>query len=171
MAKKSKAVVEEITEAQLEQKLSEYATAHNELKRVEGELNHKITTLRDKYQNKVESLKEESDDLFTVIQFWVERNREQFEKKRSKELLHGKIGLRIGTPKLKTKKGFTWASVLVLVKSLSPNLIRVKEEIDKESIISKHKDEEFKAIISSIGVEVVQDESFFIELKEEDIIS
>lgn len=170
MAKKSKVVIEEITETELEQKLSEYANLQNTLRQIEGELNQKITNLRDKYQDKVETLKAQSDDIFTVIQVWAERNRALFEKKRSKELHHGKIGFRTGTPKAKTKKGFTWASVLELAREFAPAFVRTKDEVDKESLIAKREEAEVAAILPRLGVEIVQDESFFIDLKEEEII-
>ena len=176
MAKRAKVIaIKEISEEELQGKLSEYANIFNALEKEEADMNQKITAIRDECQPKVAKLKADLAEAMEVMHFWAEKNKPLFDKKRSMDLHHGLIGFRTGTPKLKAKKGFTWVMVLDLAKKLYPQLssklIRVNEEMDKEFILSKHKDEEYKDVISNLYIEVVQDENFFISLKKEDIIS
>lgn len=51
-------------------------------------------------------------------------------------MAHGVIGFRTGTPKLKTLKGFTWASALQLVKEFLPGYVRQTEEIAKDKLLA-----------------------------------
>jgi phage host-nuclease inhibitor protein Gam len=163
--------IEEISEQELETKLSEYATKFNELETLETTLNSKITELRDKYQHKITEAKDSLDRTLKVIHFWAEKNKDRFDKKRSMDMHHGQIGFRTGTPKLKTGKGFTWASITVLLLDLAPQFIRVKNECEKDLLLAKREDEETQTLMKKVGIEVVQDESFFINLKKEHIIS
>lgn len=83
-------------------------------------------------------------------------------------LLHDTIGFRSGNPKLKSAKGFTWKSILELVKDRMHNYIRTKEEVAKDKILADKDNKDIKQLITQCGIEIVQEESFYIEPKEED---
>lgn len=95
-------------------------------------------------------------------QLWAEANPDQFARRKSLELTHGKIGFRTGTPKLKTIARWTWAKVLTAIRGFvwAQPYIRVIEEVDKEKIIA---DKPSADQLASIGVKIVQEESFFVE--------
>jgi hypothetical protein len=88
------------------------------------------------------------------------------------------IGFRTGTPKLKTLKGFTWASALQLVKEFLPGYVRKTEEVAKDKLLAdrdmevKVKDGEGEVKLSHemarCGIQVVQDETFYVEPKKEE---
>ena len=81
------------------------------------------------------------------------------------------VGFRFGPPTLKPlSKTFTWERILCLVRAKFPGFIRIKEEVDKEQIVSASKapgtglpplldDTALKAL----GLKVVQAEKFFLE--------
>ena len=103
---------------------------------------------------------------------------------------HGTIGFRTGTPKLKTLKGFTWASALQLVKRFLPSYVRQAEEIAKDKLLADRDIEleplplhdlspaevsssagvrSMRSVLSECGIEVVQDETFYVEAKKEEL--
>lgn len=83
------------------------------------------------------------------------------------ESAHGVFGFRIGTPKLKNLKGFTWAAVTNLCKEYLPSYIRTSEELDKQGLLADRDNEDVAGMFPKIGVQVVQEESFFVEPKKE----
>ena len=95
-------------------------------------------------------------------------------------MAQGTIGFRTGTPKLKTLKGFTWESALNLVREFLPDYIRKKEEINKDKLLTD-RDIEYASVgkgeavaqpmgslMAKCGIQVVQDEAFYVEPKTED---
>lgn len=85
-------------------------------------------------------------------------------------MTHGVIGFRTGTPKLKTLKGFTWASALQLVKEFLPSYLRQTEEIAKDKLLADRDVENIVPQMNKCGIQVVQDETFYVEPKKEDAV-
>ncbi len=69
--------------------------------------------------------------------------------------------------KLKNLKGFTWASVTNLVKEFLPDYIRTTEELAKDKLLADREVPEVAKLFPKIGIQVVQDESFYVEPKKE----
>ena len=97
----------------------------------------------------------------------VENKEELFARKKSVESAHGVFGFRTGTPKLKNLKGFTWAAVTNLCKELLPSYIRTSEELAKDKLLADRELPEVAEYFPKIGVQVVQDETFYVEPKKE----
>ena len=68
---------------------------------------------------------------------------------------------------LLSRKGFTWAAVTNLAKELLPQYIRTTEELDKQSLLADRDKEDVAEMMPRIGVQVVQEETFFVEPKKE----
>lgn len=85
-------------------------------------------------------------------------------------MVHGTIGFRTGTPKLKTLKGFTWASALTLVKEFLPGYIRQAEEIAKDKLLADRDYKNMPEQMAKCGIQVAQDEIFFVEPKREEVV-
>ncbi len=171
MAKKreKKVVLTNITSEQMETAMAQYATADAEVAKINAAMDVQFTAIRDKYANKLAQLSCDKDSAFEVVQAYATENRETlFSKKKSLETSHGVVGFRTGTPKLKTRKGFTWSAVLELVKTVAPSFVRTSEEVAKDRLLADRDSDEVKALMPRIGVEVVQDETFYIELKKEE---
>ena len=90
-----------------------------------------------------------------------------FTKRRSLETTHGIIGFRTGNPKLKNRRGFTWAAVLELVKTFLPKYIRQTEEIARDKMLADRDEEGMEELFAKCGVYVDQDEAFYVEPKKE----
>ena len=127
--------------------------------------------IREKYANKLAELEGEKEKAFDTLQAYATENQaELFTKKKSLEMAHGVIGFRTGTPKLKTLKGFTWASALQLVKEFLPGYLRQTEEIAKDKLLADRDVEDMVPQMNKCGIQVVQDETFYVEPKKEDAV-
>ena len=91
-----------------------------------------------------------------------------FLQKKSMETAHGVLGFRTGTPKLKTRKGFTWAAVLELLKEFNPAYVRTSEEVAKDKLLADRENEDMPELMQKVGIKVEQDETFFVEPKKEE---
>ena len=124
--------------------------------------------LTEKYADQLAELNETKDRTFEVMQTYATENKDTlFSKKKSLESAHGIIGFRTGNPKLKNRKGFTWAAVTNLCKEFLPQYIRTTEELAKDKLLADRDVPEVAEQFANIGVEVVQDESFYVEPKKE----
>lgn len=125
-----------------------------------------VTAARARYETTLANTEARIDSLTEQVRDWALANPEEFGKKKSLEMTHGVIGFRTGMPKLKTLSGFTFARVLHQLRSVKwgAAFIRVKEEADKESLISAFTSKNISASeLREIGVRVDQEESFFVE--------
>ncbi len=125
-----------------------------------------VTAARARYEVTLANTEARIDSLTEQVRDWALSNPEEFGKKKSIEMTHGVIGFRTGMPKLKTLSGFTFARVLEALKGLSwgSAFTRVKEEVDKEGILSAFASENISlGELREIGVRVDQEESFFVD--------
>jgi len=172
MAKKreKKTVYTGITSEQMEQAFADYAKADARQQKITAEMDIWMSKIREKWQDELTKLAETKDNAFDILQAYALENRDElFSKRKSMETTHGTLGFRTGTPTLKTRKGFTWASVLELLKEFLPNYVRTKEEPAKDKLLADREDEEVAALFPKVGVTVVQEETFFVEPKKEDL--
>lgn len=172
MAKKreKKTVYSGITSEQMEQAFADYAKADARQQKITAEMDIQMAKIREKWQDELQKLTETKDNAFDVLQAYALENRDElFSKRKSLETTHGTLGFRTGTPALKTLKGFTWESVKNLLKEFLPGYVRIKEEADKEKLLTDRENEKVAALFPKVGVKVTQDEAFFVELKKEDL--
>lgn len=170
MVKRTKKVIHSgITPEQMETAFAEYAAADARLAKINATMDEQFTRIREKYADAVARLTDAKDKNFEIVQaFAVENRDELFAKKKSMEGAHGTFGFRTGTPKLKTLRGFTWASALNLIKAFLPGYVRTSEEPAKDKLLADRELPEVAGNLKKCGIEVVQDETFFIELKKEE---
>jgi phage host-nuclease inhibitor protein Gam len=132
------------------------------------ELDLAITTLRARYEESLGQIDQQLAEKTECGRAWAEANPADFKGLKSLELTHGTIGFRTGQPQLKPRKGWTWTKILFAVKMrLGTKWVRTKEEVNREQIIA---DRNLIApeTMTSIGCEIVQEESFFIDPKIEE---
>lgn len=167
--REKKTVYSGITSEQMEQAFADYAKADARQQKIIAEMDIQMAKIREKWQDELAKLAETKDNAFDVLQAYAMENRDElFSKRKSLETTHGIIGFRTGTPTLKTRKGFTWASVLEMLKEFLPNYVRTKEEPAKDKLLADREDEEVAALFPKVGIAVVQDETFFVEPKKEE---
>lgn len=169
MAKREKKIViSGITREAMEDAFGRYATADAEVQCINAAMDKEFVAIREQYADRLAELEDEKRDAFAVMQVFATEQREAlFTKRRSLETTHGIIGFRTGTPKLKTRRGFTWAAVLELVREFLPSYIRTSEEVAKDKLLADRENEQLQPLMQKCGIDVVQEESFYVEPKKE----
>jgi phage host-nuclease inhibitor protein Gam len=156
-----------INREQAETAFASYAEADAQQQRITANMDMQITKIRDKYADDLAKLTEKKAADFEIIQTYAINNRDAFGNKKSLMLTHGVIGFRTGTPKLKTRKGFTWPAVLNMLKEYLPAYVRVAEEPAKDRLLADREVPEVASLFAKVGILVDQDEAFFVEPKKE----
>jgi phage host-nuclease inhibitor protein Gam len=167
-SREKKVVYTGVSTEQMEAAFSEYAIADARLQKINATIDVQMTQIREKYADDVSRLEGVKEGAFDVLQaFGLEHKDSVFAKKKSLESVHGTIGFRTGTPKLKTLKGFTWGAVMNLLKEFMPAYVRTTEEPAKDKLLADRTDEEVAALFPKVGIAVAQDETFYVEPKKE----
>lgn len=168
MARTKKTVVSGISREQAEQAFADFAAADAKSQHLTSKMDIEMTRIREKYADQLAELASAKERNFDILQAYAQENREElFSKKKSVESAHGVFGFRTGTPKLKNLRGFTWAAVTNLCRELLPQYIRTSEELAKDRLLADRELPEVAEYFPKIGVQVVQDETFYVEPKKE----
>ena len=168
MAREKKVVHTGVTSEAMEAAFSEYAIADAKLQKINATIDVQMTQIRERYADDIAKLTDKKDKSFDVLQaFAVENKNDLFAKRKSMESVHGTIGFRMGTPKLKTLKGFTWNAVTNLLKEFLPQYVRTTEEPSKDKLLADREVDEVAALFPKVGIAVAQDETFYVEPKKE----
>ena len=165
-----KVIVSGVTRESAEEAFAMYAKAEALGSKIVAEIELQCAKIREKYAVKLAECEEEKNKAFDVLQAYALENQEElFSKKKSVEMSHGVIGFRTGTPKLKPLRGFTWASALQLLKEFLPGYVRQTEEIAKDKLLADRDSEDVSGKMSKCGIQVVQEERFYVEPKKEEV--
>lgn len=157
------------TRADAEKVLGEIAADTADLNLLKASLDQELTTIRQKYEGRIDGLAKQIEQKSGLLQQWAEAAPEEFGGKKSIDFLHGRLGFRTGNPALKTLSGWTFKRVLEVI---DRTFIRTKEELDKELVLAAHARSELDdKALRSVGLRVVQDEAFFVEPKIEEQIT
>ena len=112
------------------------------------------------------------------IELWAENNRETFGELKSIKLGCGRIGWSLGNWKATLLSKVTWQVVLSGLVAYRDHcidhesdemleaarrLIRTKEEPNKEAMIEHREDAYTAQILESVGVEIIQEETFYLK--------
>lgn len=187
MARQKKTIISGVSREAADEAFATYAKSDAQIQKIQAEIELQCAKVREKFADKLATLGDARDKAFDVLQSYAMENQsELFVKKKSLEMAHGTIGFRTGTPKLKTLKGFTWASALQLAKKFLPvTYIRQAEEIAKDRLLADRELEEVEVYDTPTGeprtvamqeamavcrIQVVQDETFYVEPKKEDAV-
>ena len=169
MAKREKKIIiSGVTREQMEEAFGRYATADAEVQSINAAMDKEFVAIRERNAERLAELEAQKTESFEVMQVFATEQREVlFSKRRSLETTHGVIGFRTGTPKLKTRRGFTWAAALELVREFLPSYIRTSEEVAKDKLLADRENEQLQPLMQKCGIDVVQEESFYVEPKKE----
>lgn len=166
----SKKVVTAVSAEAYEDSLSQYAQADAKESQIVAKMDVEITKIREKYAEDLAKLKDTKDQHFEVIQTYCTENKDTlFIKKKSVETVHGVVGFNTNPPALKPLKGFTWSSITNMLKEFLPTYVRTKDEPQKDALLAQRDNEEVSGLFAKCGIQVVQDESFYIKLKKEEV--
>ena len=166
---RKKTVVPPLNKQEAEKVMNTYAVADAQLEQLNAQMDEEITAIRDKNAERCKELEDSKKLAFQKMQMYAETNPELFKSKKSYETSHGTIGFRTGTPKVKTLRGYTLAAVLKLLKAKkATKYIRTKEEAAKEIFIANRDLPECKTLMTEVGLQIVQEDTFYIDLKKEE---
>lgn len=168
MARETKKVISTATIEDAQSAMAIMAKVNSQLKKIESQVELEKQRIDEKYRQQVEALTKEKAEPWEVLQVYAKATCKHWEAK-SFDLLHGTIGFRTNPPKLEKKKGFTWDGITELLKKHFPDLVRTKEEPNKETIIAMRDDIGFAKVSEKCFITVVQDETFFVKTKEEEL--
>lgn len=169
-----KPVIVAPSEAEAHESMKAFAQASSKLKGIESEMELEVQKVRDKFTLRIEKTKVDYEHNLDLLKRYAEENRETlFSKKKSLNWTHGIIGFRTGTPKVTKPSKVTWDKVMEILKAEKlKRFIRIKAEINKDKIIESRED---KVIMNQLkdlaGIEVIQQETFYVEPKEEEVQS
>jgi phage host-nuclease inhibitor protein Gam len=158
-----------ITREDAETAFASFASADAQQQKITASMDMQITKIREKYSDDLTELQGQKDEAFEKLQAYAENNRDEFGKKKSLDFAHGVLGFRTGTPKLKTLKGFTWASVMGLLKVHLPAYVRTIEEPAKDRLLADREEPDTQKKFKDVGIYVDQDETFYVEPKKEEV--
>lgn len=167
--RQKKTIITGVSREAADEAFAQYAKADAQSAKITADIELQCAKIREKHAAKLAELEGEKERAFGTLQaFATENQADLFTKKKSLEMAHGVIGFRTGTPKLKTLKGFTWASALQLVREFLPSYLRQTEEIAKDKLLADRDTERMGEQMAKCGIQVVQDETFYVEPKKED---
>lgn len=158
-----------INREKAEDAFAEYADADARRRQLTAKMDVQITQIREKHADELARLDEIKEQAFEKLAAYAQDHRDEFGNRKSLELTHGVIGFRTGTPKLKTLKGFTWPAVVNLLKSYMPSYIRITEEPAKDRLLADRDDPSVTKLFDKVGIYVDQDETFYVEPKNEEV--
>lgn len=179
--RKKKTIISNVTREQAEKAMADYSKAQARAKKINADIELECTRIREKYAADAEQLTAEMQKAFDTLEAYAKENPQLFDRRRSSDLLTGSIGYRTGMPQFKTERGFTQTAVIALIKDEFPSrvadFVKTTEAINKEAIIAesrKGEDDEDRLDMAEFRrtchAYVEQEETFFVQAKEEDAI-
>lgn len=155
-------------------KLLELSRFESFITKKEAVMNEKIQNIKQKFDEETADARAQKQLIESEIQSFCVRNKSEFLKQRSRNLVHGAIGFRTNPPKVnQLNKKFTIKTTIEFLKKLfNGNYIRFEEKIDKEKILADYANETIDdGKLASVGLRVDQDETFFCDINWETINS
>jgi phage host-nuclease inhibitor protein Gam len=169
----SKRIKEQVVPVPQENELAEIAKevaiATSQTKKMEAEMEQKIAKIRETYQDRLDEAASTIKEGTAKLKAYATDHKLEFEKKRSRDVVHGTLGFRIGTPKVKVGRGLNKTIVGILKQAGKLDFLRTKEELDKDKVIAHRDDEAIMDDLNELGITVVQEETFYFEPKTEEV--
>jgi phage host-nuclease inhibitor protein Gam len=162
----SNKITDDLSQLQFEDALADYAAASEQEQKVLTILDTEMKRIREKYCDELHYLQTRKQQSLDMVQsYCCEQKETLFGKRRSLGTRHGKVGFRLGTPKLKTLRGITWDAVLEKLTETFPAYVRTTQEPAKDLLLAHRNSENVAPLFSQLGLQVIQEETFYIELK------
>ena len=130
--------------------------------------NDQLQQMRSEYESRVNEDTIAAKLIHENIEKFCIQYKDEFEKRRSKELTHGTVGFRLGTPGvILLNRKYNWNTVLELIKKVRKMVyIRTKEEVNKDVILAEYASGEIDDDrLAGIGLKVDSKENFSIDIK------
>jgi len=158
--------LEKVTFEQFEEAMARYAQAEHREVEINAAVEDEIAELMLQYKDELGALAQGKAMAFNTVESYCRDNKQAlFTKRRSIGTIYGVAGFRLGKPRLKTLPGKDWKEVLDELKIKLPSYIRSNDEPAKDLLLADRYKEEIAPLLAEIGIEVIQDELFYIETK------
>lgn len=159
MAKTAK---QRITPEAYETALQTYVQNNNVYAQLAAKRDARVLAIDEEYNERFKDLKTSMDEAFDIVQGYCDENHEVlFTEKKSLEAFGAKVGYREGKEKVVLIKGFKLKDVVAKMMKVAKwrSYIRETPELDKVALLSAKPNG-----MEAIGLEIVQEESFYIEV-------
>lgn len=169
MTKKTKSIADVQTQEQHDLELAVASFAQKSAALTQGKvaLNNELISTRDKYQPELTQLQPQRDNALTDVQKIAETHRKRlFVRSKCVKTSFGVVGFRKKRMTFSLKQGETTESVIQKLKSRRPDLVATKEVISKNRLYSARNDEGFRALMDEVGIQINEDENFYIKLND-----
>lgn len=148
--------------------MNEYAELQAHIEKVESQKKLDLMKVENKYSERLADMTTRRDDLEQVVFNYVQANRDQLfdGKKKSTAFGVGTVGVKLNRAKLELVDGATWDGAMKYWKKVNPDYVRMKEDLDKTSILKAFKDAEGDdlAILQAGGLQIIQEEEVYIKI-------
>jgi phage host-nuclease inhibitor protein Gam len=153
-----------ITDAVFDTAIASYSNATSGICHLNYIIAAEQSEIYERYEATLSTLQQQQQEAFEQIKtYCLQRKQTLFGKRRSMHTAAGTLGFRLGTPKLKPMDGTTWNDILPLLKERLPDYVRTTEEPAKDALLQQRHQYEVASQLQPIGLQVVQDEVFYIE--------
>jgi phage host-nuclease inhibitor protein Gam len=144
-----------------------------QINRLKIEMDTELLAIRKRYEGMLDMRERELDRVALSLESWANRNPQEFPAgRKSIEFVHGIVGFRTGTPKVKKGKKFPSLEAIAEVMASLPwarkYIKRQVSTVNKEALIAD-RDVLTAEQLNTLGLQIVQDESFYIEPKTEEL--
>lgn len=178
MTNKIKKQVSTITLDEAEKASQEFAQFTSELNKTEVKMNTQINKIKAKYSATITDTKEKMDKAQSILKSFADQEKASW-KEKSFDLLHCKIGFRKNPAKVTIIGEFkdektAWEKITDIASKFFPKLVNktLVVQLNKKAIVEAAKDEKlFKKIKDKCQIDVVQDETFYVTAKQEQLVS
>lgn len=164
MTRKEKEQAARMTRADVEAAVRELCIASVRIDETAAQMNADLARVRERYEPELAALRQTWEDLFARVEAWAQAHPEEFAGRKSIVMVHGTIGYRTGQPTLKPVKGMTWERVLDVLRRIAPAYVRVKEEPDKQALLTLGEEN-----LGTLGLKIEQAERFYVEPNKESV--
>lgn len=150
----------------IDQTMERYADCDAHLKEINSAMDKEILEIRKKYAEPITQLQQQKEEAFNELEAFAQAHQDLlFSIKRSVKTNHGTFGFRNGKPRFSLDYGATWAKITDLLKAVLPHYVRIVYEPAKDKLMADFELPEIQKFVPAMGLTVVQDETFYIDLK------
>ena len=155
-----------ISREEADKAFADYAQAEAKYQSLNAKMEAEMMKVREKYNSQLVELDSLMDEKYEIVrQFAIEHRNDLFQDKKKVEWTHGSFGFRGGVPKLKPLDGYSIGYAVERCRELLPDYVRSIHELAKTKLIADRNKEGMADLFKQIGIEVVNEERFYIETK------
>jgi len=149
----------------IENCLQEYANLDAGIKFSNSQMDKEILEIRGKYCDELTTLGEQKEKAFEELKKFANENQKAlFSVKRSMATKYGNFGFRSGKSRFRLSPFQNWNSITAMLKEILPQYVRIEYAPAKDKLLQDRNVNEVNKFFPVLGLSVVQDENFYIDL-------